>query len=112
MFARKGQLKHGEKNAAVQQRVPDWTDRAFTERNDRTRVQLRTRRLMCPCMLRASLLPKGDKEHLAQMAEDTEGACDLLSTAKVNVIAYACTTGSLIKGIEWEKVSQKEWSRA
>jgi len=49
------------------------------------------------------LLPKGDKEHLAQMATDTETACDLLSTAKVNVIAYACTTGSLIRGIEWEK---------
>jgi maleate isomerase len=49
------------------------------------------------------LLPKGDKEHLAQMAEDTEEACDLLSTAKVNVIAYACTTGSLIRGIKWEK---------
>jgi maleate cis-trans isomerase len=49
------------------------------------------------------LLPKGDMEHLAQMAEDTEDACDLLSTAKVNVVAYACTTGSLIKGIEWER---------
>jgi maleate cis-trans isomerase len=48
------------------------------------------------------LLPRGDKEHLAQMAQDTEPACDLLSTAKVNVIAYACTTGSLINGIEWE----------
>ncbi len=48
------------------------------------------------------LLPKGDKEHLAQMAQDTEPACDLLSTAKVNVIAYACTTGSMINGIEWE----------
>src|SRR5579872_4152880 len=48
------------------------------------------------------MLPKGDKEHLAQMAQDTEPACDLLSTAKVNVIAYACTTGSLINGIEWE----------
>jgi maleate isomerase len=48
-------------------------------------------------------LPKGDREHLTQMADDTEAACDLLATAKVNVIAYACTTGSLIKGIEWEK---------
>ncbi len=48
-------------------------------------------------------LPKGDKKHLTQMAEDTEVACDLLATARVNVIAYACTTGSLIKGIEWEK---------
>lgn len=48
------------------------------------------------------LLPKGDKEHLAQMAQDTEPACDLLSTAKVSVIAYACTTGSLINGIGWE----------
>jgi maleate isomerase len=49
------------------------------------------------------LLPKGDKEHLAQMAQDTEPACDLLGTAKVNVIAYACTSGSLIRGIEWER---------
>ena len=48
-------------------------------------------------------LPQGDKEHLTQMAEDTEEACELLATAKVNVIAYACTTGSLVKGIAWEK---------
>jgi maleate isomerase len=49
------------------------------------------------------LLPKGDKEHLAQMAEDTEAAANLLATARVNVIAYACTTGSLINGLTWEK---------
>ncbi len=48
-------------------------------------------------------LPRGDKEHLIQMSEDTEAACDLLATARVNVIAYACTTGSLIEGLPWEK---------
>ena len=53
------------------------------------------------------LLPKGDKKHLAQMAEDTEAACDLLATAKVNVIGYACTTGSLIMGLVWEKTLVK-----
>ena len=53
------------------------------------------------------LLPKGDIEHLAQMAQDTEPACDLLATAKVNVIAYACTSGSLVKGIEWERILAK-----
>jgi maleate cis-trans isomerase len=59
------------------------------------------------------LLPRGEKKYLAQMARDTEKACDLLSTARVNVIAYACTTGSLIQGMEWEKkLAKRMRSRA
>jgi maleate isomerase len=49
------------------------------------------------------LLPKGDKKNLVNMAKDTELACKLLASAHVNVIAYACTTGSLIGGRKWEE---------
>ena len=48
------------------------------------------------------LLERGDKRSLERMAKRTEEACDLLASAKVDVIAYACTTGSLVKGPEWE----------
>ncbi len=36
---------------------------------------------------------------LKQMAEGVEEAARLLATAGVNIIAYGCTTGSLVKGI-------------
>ena len=49
------------------------------------------------------LLEKGERNNLERMAKRTEEACDLLSSAKVNVIAYACTTGSLVNGLEGEK---------
>jgi maleate isomerase len=49
------------------------------------------------------LLPKGDKKNLVNMAKDTELACKMLESAHVNVIAYACTTGSLIGGRKWEE---------
>jgi maleate isomerase len=47
-------------------------------------------------------LARGDAKSLAKMALKTEDACALLDSANVDAIAYACTTGSLIKGLEWE----------
>ena len=40
---------------------------------------------------------------LREMAEDAEGAAELLPTAGVNLILYGCTTGSLLGGVDWEK---------
>ena len=37
------------------------------------------------------------------MAEGTEKAAQLLATAGVNVIAYACTSGSLVGGVGWDQ---------
>ncbi len=48
------------------------------------------------------LLESGERRSLERMAKRTEEACDLLASAKVDAIAYACTTGSLVKGLEWE----------
>jgi maleate isomerase len=48
------------------------------------------------------MLEQGDLKSLERMAKLTEQACDLLSSAVVDVVAYACTTGSLVKGLEWE----------
>ena len=48
-------------------------------------------------------LTTGTVENLEKMAEDTERAAELLSTAKVDVVAYGCTMGSLIKGIGWDR---------
>jgi maleate isomerase len=39
---------------------------------------------------------------LKQMAQDTERAAEELATAKVDVILYACTSGSFLEGPEWE----------
>jgi len=47
-------------------------------------------------------LERGDIESLEKMAKKTEEGCDLLSSAKVDVVVYACTTGSLVKGLGWE----------
>jgi maleate isomerase len=48
------------------------------------------------------LLEQGDTKSLERMARLTEQACDLLASAKVDILVYACTTGSLVKGLEWE----------
>ena len=40
---------------------------------------------------------------LERMAQGTEEAAVLLATAGVNVIAYACTIGSLVKGVGWDQ---------
>ncbi len=42
-------------------------------------------------------------EDLERMAEGTEEAARLLATAGVNIIAYACTTGSMVKGVGWDQ---------
>ncbi len=49
------------------------------------------------------LLTAGTSEGLKRMAEGTEKAAQLLGTAKVNIIAYGCTTGSLVKGLGWDQ---------
>jgi maleate isomerase len=48
-------------------------------------------------------LPGIPAEDVKKMAEGTEKAADLLATAGVNVIAYACTSGSLVGGIGWDQ---------
>ncbi len=48
------------------------------------------------------LLEKGTRKDLERMTRNTEDACRLLDSAKVGVILYACTTGSLIGGKKWE----------
>jgi maleate cis-trans isomerase len=40
---------------------------------------------------------------LEKLATDTEKASDLLKTADVTGILYGCTSGSLIKGVGWDK---------
>jgi len=42
-------------------------------------------------------------EKLKEMGNFAERAALELSTARVNAILYACTSGSLINGLEWEK---------
>jgi len=42
-------------------------------------------------------------EGLEDMSNEAKRAADLLATAGVSVIVYGCTSGSLLKGIEWEK---------
>ncbi len=48
------------------------------------------------------LLEQGDTKSLERMAKLTEEACALLASAKVDIVVYACTTGSLVRGLEWE----------
>lgn len=49
------------------------------------------------------LLEKGLPENLEGLATDTEKAADLLKTADVTGIVYGCTSGSLIKGVGWDR---------
>ncbi|MCW4050859.1 MAG: aspartate/glutamate racemase family protein [Candidatus Bathyarchaeota archaeon] len=41
-------------------------------------------------------------ESLESMAGDAMKAAELLKTAEIDVLVYGCTSGSLIKGVEWE----------
>lgn len=43
-----------------------------------------------------------DAETLERMSEDTERCAELLATTGVDVIAYSCTIGSMIKGVGFE----------
>jgi maleate isomerase len=42
-------------------------------------------------------------EELAKMAEDTEKATELISTAKPSIIAFGCTSGSVLNGLGWDE---------
>lgn len=48
-------------------------------------------------------LEKVDAEGLIKMGDYTEQAASLLAQAKPDVIAFCCTTGSLVKGIGYDK---------
>jgi maleate isomerase len=43
-------------------------------------------------------LEDADADNLVGMAEEVERCVELLATADVDVVAYGCTTGSLVKG--------------
>lgn len=49
------------------------------------------------------LLTEGTVEGLKKMSEGVEEAARLIADAGVTVIAYGCTSGSLIKGVGWDK---------
>ncbi len=49
------------------------------------------------------LLNDCTSEQLEKMGDFSERAAFELSTARVDAILYACTSGSLINGLEWEK---------
>lgn len=49
------------------------------------------------------LLESGLPENLEKMTEQIDQAAYLLKTADVDCILFACTSGSFIKGLEWDK---------
>lgn len=46
---------------------------------------------------------KSTPEGLASLSDSIERAAEELATAHVNVIAFGCTSGGLLKGEKWEK---------
>jgi maleate isomerase len=58
------------------------------------------------------LLKAGTKKNLREMSLKIEEACKLLDTAKVNAILYACTTGSLVGGRDWERSLVQKMKRS
>lgn len=58
------------------------------------------------------LLFDGSFGGLEDMAKDVEQASNLLATARVDIIAYACTTGSMVKGIGWDTELMKRIEQA
>jgi maleate isomerase len=48
-------------------------------------------------------LEDANPENLTRMADDLERCADLLGTADVDVVAYGCTTGSLVKGAGYDE---------
>ena len=48
-------------------------------------------------------LERGVPDDLRAMADRVEQASELLLHAGVDVIAYCCTTGSLIDGVDWDQ---------
>jgi len=49
------------------------------------------------------LLREVTPEALEEMAGEATRATRLLKTADVDILAYGCTSGSLIRGVDWEK---------
>jgi len=49
------------------------------------------------------LLREVTPDALKEMAGEAARAARLLKTADVDILAYGCTSGSLIRGVEWEK---------
>ncbi len=50
------------------------------------------------------LLTETTPEALVAMEEDLESAGRLLATVRPHAVAYACTSGSFVKGLGWDKV--------
>lgn len=48
-------------------------------------------------------LEDADADNLTRMADEVERCVELLSTADVDVIAYGCTTGSLVEGLGYDE---------
>lgn len=49
------------------------------------------------------LLTEGTLDGEKKMLEGTEDAAKLIASAGVDIIAYACTSGSLLKGVGWDQ---------
>jgi maleate isomerase len=49
------------------------------------------------------LLAQGTPDSLKSMADETAAAAKLLATTHVDGILYGCTSGSLIKGLGWDR---------
>ena len=68
-----------------------------------TNVTVHTTRMM---------LKEVTSEGLTRMAEDAVEAAEMLGTARVDVLIYGCTSGSLIRGKEWEAKLVNDLSKA
>jgi maleate isomerase len=55
---------------------------------------------------------KADIGDLEMMVSHATRGADELSTAEVDVIAFACTAGSLLHGIEWERKLRRDLEKA
>jgi maleate isomerase len=55
---------------------------------------------------------KADIGDLEMMVSHATRGADELSTAEVDVIAFACTAGSLLHGIEWERKLRSDLEKA
>jgi len=66
------------------------------------------------CTLHAARMPLEDvtADELGAMADDAERAASLLSHAKVDGVAYACTTGSLLHGSGFDEQLESRLSKA
>jgi len=49
------------------------------------------------------MLTETTAETLTGMVDESEEAAERLATAKVDIILYACTSGSFVGGVEWEE---------